>query len=152
MAFLVSPLVTWLAIAALVAASYGAAYWKGREDGWDKRDEVAARQEREAARLAARIAGVRQTITEKVVVQYRGRVKVIENERIVPLKVSDLCQLSAGWVRLHDSAAGFPDTPERTHGAAEAIETVTDNYRACRLNAEQLNALQEWVSEQAKVK
>jgi hypothetical protein len=153
-AFLASPLITWLAVAGLVAASYGAAYWKGRQDGWDRRDEVAASKEREAERLAARLAQVRQKITEKVVTVYRTKVDVIEREKEVirEIFVPDTCDLSSEWVRRHDLSAGLPDTTPRAYAAAQAIETVGDNYLECRINAKRLTALQDWVSKQAEAK
>jgi hypothetical protein len=153
-AFLASPLITWLAVAGLVAASYGAAYWKGRQDGWGKRDEVAARQEREAERLAARLAQLRQKITKEVVTVYKTKVDVIEKEKeiIREVLVTDTCELSPEWVRRHDLSAGLSDTTPRAYGAAEAIETVGDNYLTCRVTTEKLMALQEWVSKQAEAK
>ena len=154
MAFLASPLITWLAVAGLVAASYGAAYWKGRQDGWDKRDEVATSQAREAERLSARLAQVRQKVTEKVVSNYRTKVDVIERDKEVirEILVPDTCELSPEWVRRHDMSAGLPDATPRTYAAAQAIETVGDNYLKCRVTSERLMALQEWVTKQASAK
>lgn len=154
---LLNPLVTWLAVAGLVAASYGAAYWKGRQDGWDKRDEIAATEAREAQRLYERTAAVRARITREIGTAYRDKVRVIVQDREVirEIKVPDRCELSVEWVRLHDTAAGFPDAAGRVDGTAEAasaIETVSDNYLACRENAERLKSLQEWITRQARTR
>lgn len=154
---LLNPLVTWLAVAGLVAASYGAAYWKGRQDGWDKRDEIATAEAREAQRLHERTAAVRARITREVGKAYRDKVRVIVQDREVirEIKVPDRCELSLEWVRLHDTAAGFPDAAGGVDGTAEAasaIETVADNYLACRENAERLKSLQEWITKQSRTR
>lgn len=141
-------------MAGLVAASYGAAYWKGRQDGWDKREEIAIREAREAQRLLERLAAIRQKVTVQVITKYRTRTKVVDRDREVirEIKVADSCELSSEWVRVHDTAAGVSDSPSRTVGASAAVETVAGNYLSCRLDAERLKALQSWVTEQAKVK
>lgn len=151
---LLNPFVTWLAVAGLVGASYGAAYWKGRQDGWDKRESIAVREAKEAERLLARLAAVRERVTTQVVTQYLTNTTTIETEREVirEIFVPDTCELSADWVRVHDSSAGFPDAAEGTARAAEAAETIADNYTACRLEFEKLKSLQAWVTEQANVK
>jgi len=54
---------------------------------------------------------------------------------------------------LHDAAAsGEPADPARSLdappvGAQDLARTVAENYTTCRLNAEQLMALQAWVGE-----
>lgn len=69
----------------------------------------------------------------------------------------------AGFVRLHDLAAQGADAsaaPDPTPGAADAPSgialstvgaTVTDNYGACRENAERLKAWQSWWAEQVRL-
>lgn len=150
---ILNPLVTWLALAALVAASYGAAYWKGRQDGWDKREEVAAREAREAQRLYERLAAIRQKITRQVSESHKKKVEVIYKDREVvrEIKVPDRCELSSEWVRLHNTAAGLPDATAGVDGTAEAAaaaEVVAGNYLACREYSQRLNSLQEWIKKQ----
>lgn len=65
------------------------------------------------------------------------------------------CVLHRGFVRLHDAAAAnqVPDAPGTTDAAPAGIAlstaagTITDNYERCHENAEQLTALQLWISE-----
>lgn len=154
--------VLWLALAALVTASAGWGYTRGAaavQDRWDKR----------TAEQSSVVALVRQRqveVTERVVTEYVDRVRVIEREadaviREVPVYVPTQCdpdgRLPAGWRVQHDAAAsGEPADPARFADAAPvapdaAAETVARNYLACRLNAEQLIALQAWVREQSAV-
>lgn len=151
--------------AALVAASYGAAYVKGRTDGWDKREAVAAAEMAEAERLSARLAASRARVTEKVVIRYRDRVRVVrekgedvirEVEKLVPV---GSCDLPAGWRLLHDAAASarpIPATSERANAAAvsaqDAALTVVSNYSTCHETAERLIALQQWTTQQHNLK
>lgn len=151
-------------MAAVIAASYGAAYWKGRQDGWDKREEVAEAAAREQERLSARLAALRGKVTERVVVEYRDRVKVVrekgeevirEVERLVPV---GSCDLPAGWRVLHDAAVtgSLPRPSLGANGAAvsaqDAALTVIANYTTCHENAERLTALQRWATQQHNLK
>lgn len=151
---ILNPFVAWLAVVGLVAASYGAAYWKGRQDGWDKRNEVAVREARETERILAWTYALRQKVTTEVVTQYLTEVQTIEKDREVirEILVPDTCELSVEWVRVHDQAAGVPDAAEGTAGAAAAAQTVADNYLACRKEFEKLKALQSWAIQQANIK
>lgn len=153
-------------MAALVAASYGAAYWKGRTAGWEARERQAQGEMAEAAKLAAILAGKRAAVTQKVVFRFKERVRVVtqhgeevQNEitRSVP---ADAPHLAGYFRRLHDlSCCGDGQVPGATFGAhaaapvpqADAIRTIAGNYESCHANAEQLTALQRWVAEQAKV-
>ena len=162
-AFLAGPIGRWLVVGLLVAASYGAAYMKGRSAGWDKRDAVAQAEAKEADRLSAILAKKREVVTVQVVTKYVDRIKVIEREgaeviryvdRLIPAATPDL---PGGWRVLHDAAASgrFPDSPGGLDAAGAApvpvtlaAETFAENYGSCRANAEQLTALQEWVSMQ----
>lgn len=161
LAFLGGPIGRWLVLGALVMASYGAAYFSGKAAGWDKRDAVAQAEAKEADRLSAALGQKRVVITEKVVTKYVDRIKVIEREgaeviryvdRLIPAATPDL---PGGWRVLHDAAASgrFPESPGGLDASgadpvpvAAAAETLAANYQACRANAEQLTALQEWVS------
>jgi hypothetical protein len=163
--FLGGPIGRWLIVALLVVGSYGAAYWKGRQAGWDAREGAAQAEIREADRLAAVLAGKRRAVTERVVVQYRDRVRVVnqhgeevirEIERSVPPGAPDL----AGYFRrLHDlsccegsvSGAAGRVNAEAPVAAADAIRTIAGNYDACHTNAEQLAALQLWIKQQLEV-
>ncbi len=152
--------VMWAALGALVAAAAGWGYTRGAgsvQDRWDA----------EVSRQAVTVAVVRQKqaeVTERVVTQYVDRVRTVREAgetviREVPVYVPTQCdadgRLPAGWRVQHDAAAaGSPADPAGFADAAPvapdtAAETVARNYLACRLNAEQLIALQAWVREQA---
>ena len=159
LAFLTGPIGRWLIVALLVVASYGAAYFKGRAVGWDKRDAVAVAEAKEADRLSAILAQKRIVVTERIVTKYVDRVKVIQGERVVEyvdrLIPASTPDLPAGFRWLHDTAASgsISGPPERIDVSGQvpvavAIETIIANYQTCRLNAEQLNGLQEWVAAQ----
>lgn len=163
LAFLLGPIGRWLIIAALVAAAVFATYAKVKQIGWDEREAVAIAEAKEADRLSAILAQKRIVVTEKIVTKYVDRVKVIEREgaeviryvdRLIPATTPDL---PGGFRVLHDSSASgrFPDSPDSVDVAraaavpvTQAAETIAGNYLACRLNAEQLTALQEWVHSQ----
>ena len=159
-AFLLGPIGRWLMVAALIAASYGAAYVKGRSDGYDKRDAIAQAMLAEQDRLSAKLAANRAKITERIVIEYKDRVRVVrekgeevirEVERLVPM---GSCDLPGGWRVLHDAAAEgrFPESAERIASAAvpaqDAARTVAANYAVCRETAERLTSLQDWAIQQ----
>lgn len=161
--FLTGPVGRWLLIAALIAASYGAAYMKGRAHGWDKREEAAAQEAAEQARLSARLAVAREGVTGKVVIQYRDRVRIVrekgeeitrEIEKLVPI---GSCDLPAGFRVLHDAAVtgSLPKSSVGTYAtpvsAQDVAYTVTANYTTCHDTAERLIAFQRWAAEQEKL-
>ena len=69
-----------------------------------------------------------------------------------------MCDIPQSFVRLHDAAAEntVPDPTTRVDGASsgialsEAERTIIDNYAIYHKVADQLKALQEWVSEEKK--
>ena len=152
----------WLALGALVAASAGWGYTRGATAVQDRWDAATLRQSRTVDLVRQRQAEV----TERVVTQYVDRVRTVREAgetviREVPVYVPTQCdadgRLPAGWRVQHDAAAaGSPADPAGFADAAPvapdtAAETVARNYLACRLNAEQLIALQAWVREQTAV-
>jgi len=99
----------------------------------------------------------------KVIIEYVDRiVKIKEKEYVYINKAKDVpskCELSNGWVSLHDSAAsgsepdsaGVIDATPSGIKDNQALETVTSNYSICERNAEQLKSLQEWVRNNNKI-
>ena len=102
--------------------------------------------------------------TVKVVTQYVDRVRVVREKGdtiikevpvYVPVQADAACTINRGFVRLHDAAAaGELPTPAGDSDAAASglalstvAGTVTANYQTCHETAEQLRALQEWISE-----
>lgn len=72
--------------------------------------------------------------------------------------------MPVGLVRLHDAAArgldvsavpdsaGQPDDAASRFAASDLAGAFTDNYGACRANAEQLSGLQSWIRLEAAIK
>lgn len=113
-----------------------------------------ATAEAEAERYKAQVSAVET----KVVTKYVDRIRTIREigpETIRELEVirkSD-CVLPPAWRWLHDYYTGeqAPEARDSTDPSAPvdcatATETITENYRRSRENAEQLKALQEWAA------
>ena len=160
---LLPPWVMWLALAILVTAATG---W-----GWVK-GAASVQAEWNAERAAQTITVLRvkvaqAEVTERVVTRYVDRVRIVRETadaiiREVPVYVPAQCdpdgRLPAGWRVLHDAAAsgGAADPATVAHAQPvapdAAAETVARNYGTCRETAEQLSALQAWVSDQAAIR
>ena len=153
-----------IAIYTLIATTIGIAIWgHGYHKGSIKLYEYQAEQ----ARAAVVIVTKRGAVTEKVITKYikvRGETQYVTQyvEKEIPVyeKSNPGYCLDGAWRRLHDAASAnsVPESPALSDGeigapkAAEAISTVTQNYAACHRTADKLDALQEWVREQGKVK
>jgi hypothetical protein len=120
---------------------------------------------RDAARLRdiAELQARRAEKTIEVVTKYVDRVREVKVQgdsviREVPIYVSQAadaqCVIPAGFVRIHDAAAGLPGPAGDAYAAPSGIalstvaETIAVNYADCRANAEQLRALQDWANGQ----
>lgn len=146
-----------LAAALLLAVIYGAGWFEGAAHVQAKWDA-----ERQAEAIAASETGRHQAeATIKVVTEYVDKIKVVRERgatiiKEVPVYVTAQadadCLINAGFVRLHDAAAG--NAISLSPGPADATPsgvalstvagTVADNYQRCHENAEQLIALQKW--------
>ena len=141
-----------------VSAIGGFQYGEGRVTaGWDA--------ERGAAKLAAaQTATTQAEVTTQVVTQYVDRVQVVKERgkdiiKEVPIYVSSAaaCDLPGGFRVLHDAAAQgqLPDPARVADAPAASVETaaatVVENYATYHEVAEQLKALQSWVSQQEQV-
>ena len=148
------------AVALLVAAVFGYGCLKGAEYGEHKLDAAQAASLKEGVRIIA----VRGAVTEKIVTKYLPAITKIETitETIVKevntyVPPSDPA-VSGGFRVYHDAAAAgrVPDASEIPHAAPASAQTaaatVAENYGACRADQERLRGLQEWVTEQQKVR
>ena len=152
----------WLAFVLLAAVLIGFGWIKGANHVQAQWDAAIQQQALEAA--AARERQAQATV--KVVTEYVDRVRVVreKGETIieevpvyVPVQADAACTINRGFVRLHDAAAagGLPEPAGDADAAAADIAlsavagTVAANYQTCHENAEQLRALQVWVSEMA---
>lgn len=149
----------WLAMLVLAAAAFATGWVKGAS-------QVQARWDAATGAQAVAVASVKQRQAEttvQVVTQYVDRVHTVRvaGETIikeVPVYVpADSPTLPGGFRLLHDAAARG-ELPDAT-GAADAsavpaqdlAATVAANYLACRESAEQLTALQAWVTRQSGI-
>ena len=136
--------------------------------GWIKgASHVQAQWDAAIQQQALQTAAIRERqsqATVKVVTQYVDRVRIVreKGETIikevpvyVPVQADAACTINRGFVRLHDAAAAgdLPKPARDADAAATGIAlsavagTVAANYQTCHENAEQLTALQVWVSE-----
>lgn len=109
---------------------------------------------------AVKVVVKQGAVTEKIITQYRDRVRVIreapqviekEIVRYVPPSADPV--LPRGWGMLHDAAAAgaLPEAPGGADVAApdiaasQAIRGVVENYTLCHLTELQLVTLQAWV-------
>ena len=154
-----------LALAAFGVALLGFGWIKGAE-------HVQAKWDADVQQETLHAATVRQKQAEttvKVVTEYVDRVRVVREKGdtiikevpvYVPVQADAACTINRGFVRLHDAAAaGELPEPARDADAAPAdvalsavAGTVAANYQTCHENAEQLRALQVWITETAPKK
>lgn len=164
--FKLIPKSVWKYVAILVGivAILVGAYSKGYDKAEDKYLAEIAEFNAQKIILEARLQTALSEVKVEVVTEYVDRVKVVKEKEYVYrdkiVTVPSKCELSDGWVRLHDASARSSDagttdfTDETPSGIrdTEALGTVIENYSICHQNAEQLKALQEWVrSAQAEV-
>jgi hypothetical protein len=156
------PTILWrigaYAIAALALVAFG--WFKGSEH-WHT---VLIDERAHALTEGQRIAAVRKEVTVKVETKYLPQLvkqqvitQTIVQEVPVYVSASDP-DLSPGFRELHDAAAAgrLPDPARKRDGtpvaAQDAAGTVTENYGICRRDQLKLQELQEWITEQGKVR
>lgn len=150
----------WLAIVLLAAALIGFGWIKGAGHVEAQWDAAVQQQILQAAAIRERQAQA----TVKVITEYVDRIRLVREKGdtiikevpvYVPVQADAACTIHRGFVRLHDAAAAgeLPEPARDADAAAAGIAlsavagTVAANYQSCHENAEQLRALQVWVSE-----
>lgn len=156
-------LAKWGVIALLAIGVWLHGWVKGNAHGTEKLTDHIGKQALEAVRIAK----AREKVTTEVVTKYvrvRGATEVVtktvEKEVIRYAEANPGYCLDAAWRGLHDDAAANrvpgtglkPDGASGAPKAAEAIETVTENYSACHRTADRLDALQAWIKKQQEIK
>lgn len=147
------------AVAFLIAGAFGGGYIKGSA----RADAEIARAAAEAQAQIVELQTQQATTNTQIVTKYVDRVRtvLVENNRNAQLIAnlpSSSIKLANRWVYLHDVAAtgGNADTTRAVDAAAspftdsDALRTISDNYSACRQNAQQLEALQQWIRDTQK--
>jgi hypothetical protein len=140
---------------AVIVGAHEVGHGRGKRVGEAELAAYKAQAEAESEKLRAKAAEVR----ERVVIQYRDRVKeirvpeTVEVVREIEIIRRSGCVLPPEFRVLHDGATGADgeapggaDEPAESIDCAAAIETIRENYRRARENAEQLKALQEWAA------
>lgn len=123
---------------------------------------IIATYKSETELLQTKLNAALADVKVKVVTEYVDRIQTVKEKEYVYrdkiINVPSKCELSSGWVHLHDaSATGGDADPSRVSDETpsgvrdtEALDTVVGNYSICQQNAEQLKALQKWVLEAQK--
>lgn len=141
-----------VALAALIGA-HEVGHARGLNVGRAELAAYQAQAEAESEKLRAKAAEVR----ERVVIQYRDRIKEIRVPQEVVREIEIIrqsgCVLPPEFRVLHDGATGADgqasggtDAEASPVDCATAIEVIRENYRRARENAAQLEALQEWAA------
>ena len=147
----------WPMLLALVGAMllvgvgyrWGAGNVQARWDA-DKKAMQLAIAEAKAKQGETKVEVITKFVDRVQVVREKGQTIIKEVPKYVPITTPDL---PGGFRVLHDAAvrSELPDPTSVADAAPvaaqDATATITDNYRVCHENAEQLTALQEWVRE-----
>jgi hypothetical protein len=144
----------------VICGIFGYGYMKGLQVGNDKLKLFKAQSIAQYQELQAAYEKAKNAVNEKIITEYVDRIVYVtkwrtKNVEIVK-EVPSNCELSSGWVHVHDSAAESRDanSTAAADGTSskikdtEALATVVDNYGTCAANAERLTALQNWVKDQ----
>lgn len=152
-----------LAVIIVALALFGTGYYKGLQVSKERIALFEAKAKADYERLKAAYEKAKNDVNEKIVIQYVDRIVEVvkwrtKNVEIVK-EVPSNCELSAGWVHVHDSSAAGRDA-DRAAAAdgsssgikdTEALEVVADNYGICAANAEKVKAWQNWYTEQRAI-
>lgn len=147
----------------IVLGAFIFGYMKGIAVGNQKIKLFEAKATAQYQELRAAYEKAKNNVNEKVVKEYVDRIIYVTKWRTKNVEVikhvKDTCELSNGWVHVHDSSAAGRDADSSVAAddtssgieATEVLETVVDNYGACAANAEQVKAWQKWYTEQQAV-
>lgn len=151
-----------LALALLAVALLGFGWVKGASHVQGEWDAAIGKQALQVATVKVKQAEA----TVQVVTKYIDRVQIVRQKgadiiKEVPVYVTKEadagCVIPRGFARLHDAAAAGADPAGGADAAPAGIalsavaSTVADNYKRCRENSTQLEALQDWIREQLAV-
>lgn len=121
--------------------------------------------EQKQAAAIAELTGKSNLVTERVVIQYKDKIKYITNTKVQYVdKITSIitpnqdanCTIPTGFISVHNNAAQglVPPTPSTTDGDPSHIDlstvatTVATNYLTCNQVREQLISLQAWIAQQ----
>jgi len=149
-----------LGIILVIVAIFGFGYAKGLSVGNNKIRLFKAEAEAQYEKMRHELEVAKNKVNTKIVTEYVDKIIYVtkwrtKNVEIVK-EVPSNCELSNGWVHVHDAAAeghdadstGATDATSSGIKDTEALETVVDNYGACAANTEKVKAWQKWYTEQ----
>ena len=151
------PLATKIAAAImLVVTLFGAGVYEGIKIGEASCREAVIESERHTVQAITE----QVLVTDKVITDYSatiGQVQKRSREILRNAKVDDSIILPSSFRVFHDSAATntVPAPADFANAAsvsiADVAETINTNYGTCQENITQLQSLQDWIRQQAKI-
>ena len=149
-----------LGVILVIIAIFGFGYAKGLSVGNNKIRLFKAEAEAQYEKMQHELEIAKNKVNTKIVTEYVDKIVYVtkwrtKNVEIVK-EVPSNCELSNGWVHVHDASAeghdadstGATDATSSGIKDTEALETVVDNYGSCAANTEKLKAWQKWYTEQ----
>ena len=142
---------------AIITALIVGSTWYGYNKAENKYIAKIATMEANAEVMQAKLDASLSEVKVDVLTKYVDRVKVIKEKEYVYrdkiVTVPSKCELSNGWVYLHDSvvkgsdadAVGVTDGASSGVKDTDALDVITENYGICKSNAAKLEALQDWI-------
>lgn len=122
--FLIKPLI----YLSLVASYTAIVWWHGYDYSLGLSEEAALIQANKNAEAVSTAVKETEDATRRI---YEEEIRRLKNRKPLP----DNCVLSPDFRRLHDAAAGLPESPKAGSVAAQAVaDTIEHNYLACRQN------------------
>lgn len=151
------PLATKIAATiTLVVALFGAGVYEGIKIGEASCREAVIESERHTVQAITE----QVLVTDKVITDYSaaiGQVQKRSREILRNAKVDDSIILPSSFRVFHDSASTntVPAPADFANASpvsiADVTETINTNYGSCQENITQLQSLQDWIREQAKI-
>ena len=135
-------------------------FYLGYHLGSEHSTKVITQYKDRIVKVADQIAAGQTKIETKIVTQYKDRVVYVtkvadQNKETAQTIVPDQEEVSNGWVATHDAAAqnqivdkdkAKDPTPSGVK-STDALGIVSENYGICETNKEQLESLQNWITE-----
>ena len=151
------PLATKIAAAImLVVTLFGAGVYQGIRIGESSCREAVIESERHTVQAVTE----QVLVTDKVITDYSksiGQVQKRSREILRNAKVDDSIILPSSFLVFHDSDSKntVPSSTDFANASpvsiADVTETINTNYGTCQENIAQLQSLQDWIRQQAKI-
>jgi hypothetical protein len=151
------PLATKIAaVVTLSVALLGAGVYQGIRIGEASCREAVIESERHTVQAITE----QVLVTDKIITDYSatiGQVQKRSREILRNAKVDDSIILPSSFRVFHDSSAtnSVPSSTDfanaQTVSIADVTETINTNYGTCQENIIQLQSLQDWIKQQAKI-